>query len=63
MKCYHVTYYYNATGTEGPNTQDYGFHYGNSKEEVISKICHKEFPNSESNRQFLKGCLTAKEVD
>ena len=62
MKCYHVTYYYCATGTEGPNMEDYGVHYGDSEEEVIDKICHKEFPDNENHRQFLKGCLTAKEV-
>lgn len=37
-RCYHVTYYYNASGMEGnADTRDYGFVYAFSKEEAIRK--------------------------
>lgn len=68
---YHVTYYYLATGMEGiPYTRDFGIISASSENDAKSKIALLEYPKDEmygpnnawSSRDFLKGCLTAKEL-
>lgn len=72
MPPYNVKYFYLATGMEGhADTQDYGNVEADNKEQAIDKICMQECPqdkmygpnNSYSTRDFLRGCLSAKEVN
>lgn len=64
MKTYHVTYYYHATGMEGvADTKDHGIFYAESKDGAIRQCIKQNYPNEVgADREFLAGCLTAKEA-
>lgn len=65
MKKYHVTYFYLATGMEGvPDEQDHGVVQAYSASEAKDKVIEKKYGKAAGtdSANWLKGCLTAKEV-
>jgi hypothetical protein len=76
MKQFHVTYFYLATGMEGiPDEKDYGIIDATTAEEAKAKVAEiivpvdswyykpdNKFPEGLTTRQFIYGCLTAKEI-
>ena len=64
MPTYHVTYFYLATGMEGiPDERDYGIIEAESKKAAIDLAVEAQHPTaSTSTKDWVKGCLTAKEV-
>ena len=70
---YHVTYFYLATGMEGvADVEDYGIWEADSPEEAVEKAAWDEYPegkdkmygpdNKYSTRDWVLGCLSAKEI-
>lgn len=61
-KRYHVTYYYLATGMEGrADERDYGIVDAPSADEVKNIIAAREC-KSIHDREWVKGCPSAKQV-
>lgn len=59
---YEVTFFYLATGMNGnPLSKNYGIVKADSCEEAVNVIMERECDySSKSDRQFFRGCLTAK---
>lgn len=71
MAKFQVKYFYLATGMEGrPDIKDYGIREADTSKEAINQVVMEEFPDNKnmepdelnSNRRFLRGCLSAKPI-
>lgn len=70
-KKYLVSYFYSASGMEGRSDADEIEVFAESESEAIEKVILCEYPEDEfygphkawSSRHFLRGCLSAKQIE
>lgn len=63
MPKYHITYYYNATGTGGAQEKDYGIVTAPNADLAIDAVVDQQDVDNEEWKRFFRGCLCAAEVD